>query len=56
MTVSDIAPSRAANQVVSPPRKLQATGSWISWVAIAGARLQRRPRSTPRATANSSTA
>ena len=37
----------SANQLVSPPRKLQAIGSWISWVAIAGARLQRRPRQHP---------
>ena len=49
-------PAPNATHQVSPPAKLQATGSWIRDVATAGPRLQRRPRQTPRATANSSAA
>jgi hypothetical protein len=40
-------------QLVVPPRKLNAIGSKISWVATAGPLLHRWPRNTPRATRRS---
>ena len=39
--------------VVTPPLKLHAIGSKISWVTTAGPLLQRLPRNTPRATTRS---
>ena len=54
MMATAVAAISTATQVVGLARKVQAMGSRISWVAAAGPRLQRRPRSTPRATNTSS--
>ena len=43
-TTSATTASPIATQVVSPPRKLHAVPSWISWASSTGLRAQDRPR------------
>ena len=48
-TATDTAASTAATHVVSPPTKLQAVSSVISWTTTTGLRAQDRTRHRPEA-------